>query len=154
MDASPPTGALLSVLPPKLAQALFGQARAVELAPQQTLFTAGDPGDGFYLVDEGLLKVNVISVAGSERILAILGPGDLLGELSVIDGAPRSASVIAIRESKLRFVSSAVFEAVADASPNSIATSPCCCREGCAPSTTCSPRRAFCPSKGGLPARC
>ena len=117
MDASPPTGALLSVLPPKLAQALFGQARAVELAPQQTLFTAGDPGDGFYLVDEGLLKVNVISVAGSERILAILGPGDLLGELSVIDGAPRSASVIAIRESKLRFVSSAVFEAVAERQP-------------------------------------
>ena len=117
MDASPPTGVLLSVLPPKLAQALCGQARAVALAPQQTLFTAGDPGDGFYVVDEGLLKVNVISVAGSERILAILGPGDLLGELSVIDGAPRSASVIAIRESKLRFVSSAAFEAVAERQP-------------------------------------
>ena len=117
MNASPPTGALLSAQPPKLAQDLFGQARAVALAPQQTLFTAGDPGDGFYVLDEGLLKVNVISVAGSERILAILGPGDLLGELSVIDGAPRSASVTAIRASKLRFVSRTVFEAVAERQP-------------------------------------
>jgi CRP-like cAMP-binding protein len=117
MNASPPTGALLSALPPKLAQDLFGQARAVALAPQQTLFTAGDPGDGFYVLDEGLLKVNVVSVEGAERILAILGPGDLLGELSVIDGAPRSASVTAIRASKLRFVSRTVFEAVAERQP-------------------------------------
>jgi CRP-like cAMP-binding protein len=117
MTAAPPNGELLSVLPAKLAQALFGQARAIELAPHQTLFTAGDQGDGFYLVDEGLLKVNVVSIAGSERILAILGPGDLLGELSVIDGAPRSASVTAIRASKLRFVSRAVFQAVAELQP-------------------------------------
>ena len=117
MNASPPTGALLSALPPKLAQDLFGQARAVALAPQQTLFTAGDPGDGFYVLDEGLLKVNVVSVEGAERILAILGPGDLLGELSVIDGAPRSASVTTIRASKLRFVSRAAFEAVAERQP-------------------------------------
>jgi len=117
MNASTPTGALLSVLPAELAHALFGQAHAVAFAQQQILFTAGDPGDGFYLVDEGLLKVNVISVSGAERILAILGPGDLLGELSVIDGAPRSASVAAIRASKLQFVSRAVFETVAERQP-------------------------------------
>ncbi len=110
-------GALLSLLPAKLADALFGQARAVSLAPQQTLFTAGDPGDGFYLVDDGLLKVNVVSEAGGERILAILGPGDLVGELAIIDGAPRSASVSAIRDTKLRFVSRAAFESVGERQP-------------------------------------
>jgi CRP-like cAMP-binding protein len=117
MSASAAHGALLQILPAKIADALFGRARVVELAPQQVLFTAGDPGDGFYLVDDGLLKVNVVSLAGSERILAILGPGDLVGELASIDGAPRSASTAAIRESKLRFVSRAAFEAVAARHP-------------------------------------
>src|SRR5690242_21868642 len=104
--------ALLSTLSEPIAELLFGSARVVQLAPQQTLFTAGDPGDGFYLVDQGLLKVNVVSPAGSERILAILGAGDLVGELAIIDGAPRSASVTAIRETRLRFVSRAAFQAV------------------------------------------
>ena len=110
-------GALLSILPAKIADALFGRAPVVALAPQQTLFTAGDPGDGFYLIDDGLLKVNVVSLAGGERILAILGPGDLVGELAVIDDAPRSASVTAIRAAKLRFVSRAAFAAVAERQP-------------------------------------
>jgi CRP-like cAMP-binding protein len=117
MMAPSTKSALLSIFPAGIAELLFGHARVAQLAPQQTLFTAGDPGDGFYLVDEGLLKVNVVSSAGSERILAILGPGDLVGELAIIDGAPRSASVTAIRESKLRFVSRAAFEAVAAREP-------------------------------------
>lgn len=116
-SAAAAPGALLSILPAKIAAALFGEARVVALAPQQTLFTAGDPGDGFYLIDDGLLKVNVVSLAGSERILAILGPGDLVGELAIIDEAPRSASVTAIRETKLRFVSRAAFAAVANRHP-------------------------------------
>ena len=109
---------LFSVLPSALSASLFRQARAVRLAPQQTLFTAGDPGDGCYQVDEGLLKVVALSVSGGERILAILGPGALVGELSMIDGLPRSASVAAIRESKLSFVSRAVFDAVAHSEPD------------------------------------
>jgi len=117
MNAPADKGALLSILPAKLAEALFGNARVVHLAPQQALFTAGDPGDGFYLVDDGLLKAYVVSVAGGERILAILGPGDMVGELAIIDGAPRSASVSAIRESTLRFVSRGGFEAVGAREP-------------------------------------
>jgi CRP-like cAMP-binding protein len=108
---------LLSSLPAALSTALFAQAPVVHLDPQQTLFVARDPGDGCYLVDEGLLKVNCISPSGTERVLAILGPGDLVGELAMIDGAPRSASVAALRESKLRFVSRATFDAVGRARP-------------------------------------
>ena len=96
---------------------MFGQARIVELARDQMLFLAGDPGEGCYLVEEGLLKVNVVSPAGAERILAVLGPGALVGELSMMDGKPRSASVCAIRESRLAFVSRATFQAYARAQP-------------------------------------
>jgi CRP/FNR family transcriptional regulator, cyclic AMP receptor protein len=108
---------LFSVLPSALSASLFSQARVVRLASQQMLFAAGDPGDGCYQVEEGLLKVVALSTSGGERILAILGPGTLVGELSMIDGLPRSASVTAIRESKLSFVSRAVFNAVAHAQP-------------------------------------
>jgi len=106
-----------SLLPGKLAATLFRQARLVRLKPQQTLFTAGDPGDSCALVDEGLLKVHVISPSGGERILAILGPGALVGELAMIDGAPRSASVSALKETTLRVVSRAAFDRITKEHP-------------------------------------
>lgn len=107
----PAPDTLFSVLPADVLSGLFDQARPVTLAANQVLFLAGDAGDGCYRVNEGLLKVSFISHSGSERILAILGPGALVGELSMIDGAPRSASVAAIRDSKLVFVSRATFDA-------------------------------------------
>ena len=58
-----------------------------------------------------MLKASVIEPGGGERILAVLGPGSVVGELSMIDGAPRSASVIALSDSKLSFVSRSAFEA-------------------------------------------
>src|SRR5215471_15114923 len=101
---------LFSILPAKLAEGLIGQARTVALTPDQVLFRTGDACDGCYHVIEGLLKVTVKLPSGRERILAILGPGGFIGELSLMDGAPRSASVVAIRASKLYFISRAVFE--------------------------------------------
>ena len=108
---------LFSVLPSALSASLFREARVVRLAPQQMLFVAGDPGDGCYQVEEGLLKVVAPSPSGGDRILAILGPGELVGELSMIDGLPRSASVTTLRESKLSFVSRSVFNAVTHKQP-------------------------------------
>jgi CRP/FNR family cyclic AMP-dependent transcriptional regulator len=109
---------VLSVLPPELAAALFAAARPHRLKADQTLFTAGDPGDGCYRIEQGLLKVTVVSPAGRERILAILGPGTLVGELAIIDAQPRSASVVAARDSELSFISRAAFAAVAEANPD------------------------------------
>ncbi len=74
---------------------LFAKARPTTLTADQVLFIAGDEGDGCYRVDDGLLKVSVVAPTGGERILAVLGPGAMVGELSMISGAPRSASVAA-----------------------------------------------------------
>jgi CRP/FNR family cyclic AMP-dependent transcriptional regulator len=109
---------LLSILPAELSTALFGQARTVNLARNQILFLSGDPADGCYLIHDGLLKVNMVAPSGAERVLAILGPGTLVGELSMIDGAPRSASVTAIRDSKLGFISRATFDAFTRTHPD------------------------------------
>ena len=72
---------LLSGLPEHLSAKLFNAATPVKLTADETLFMAGDAGDGCYRVKEGLLKVTMVSRAGSERILAFLGPGAMVGEL-------------------------------------------------------------------------
>jgi CRP-like cAMP-binding protein len=105
---------LFAALPDDLANVLFGGARSVTLAADQTLFLAGDAGNGCYRVEKGLLKVAMVSRSGTERILAILGPGAIVGELAMIDGRPRSASVVALKDAELTFVSKATFDEFAE----------------------------------------
>ncbi len=115
--SSPPSNNLLSDLPDRLSAGLLEHAAPRHLANDEVLFLAGDPGDGFYRLDEGLLKVSIESASGGERILAILGPGSIVGDLSIIDGKPRSATVTGLRECKLRYVSRSAFESFAQNEP-------------------------------------
>src|SRR5215472_1444405 len=108
---------LLRSLPEPLSSALFKDATPVHLKTSQVLFLAGDAGDGCYRVDDGLLKVTLMSPSGSERILAFLGSGTIVGELSLLDGLPRSTSVVAVRPAALSFVSRAAFETFAEKHP-------------------------------------
>ena len=108
---------LLSDLPDRLSAGLLAHAAPRNLTTDEVLFLAGDPGDGFYRLDEGLLKVSIESATGAERILAILGPGAIVGDLAIIDGKPRSATVAALRDCKLRFVSRGTFEEFARQEP-------------------------------------
>ena len=67
-----PAAGVLSDLPDRLLASLLANAKPVNLAADEFLFIAGDPGDGCYRVNEGLLKVSIASPTGAERILAIL----------------------------------------------------------------------------------
>jgi CRP/FNR family transcriptional regulator, cyclic AMP receptor protein len=116
--AIPRSESLLAALPTEWSQSLFVKARPVSLKADQTLFMVGDEGDGCYRVEEGLLKASIAAPGGGERILAILGPGSVVGELSMIDGGPRSASVTALRDSKLSFVGRSAFEAFGQSRPD------------------------------------
>jgi CRP/FNR family transcriptional regulator, cyclic AMP receptor protein len=62
----------------------------------EVLFHEGDPGDALFIVASGAVKVVVPSEDGEEAILATLRRGDFLGELALLDGAPRSASAVAL----------------------------------------------------------
>lgn len=106
-----PAAGVLSDLPDRLLASLLANAKPLNLATGEILFLAGDPGDGCYRLNEGLLKVSIVSPAGAERILAILGPGSIVGDMAMIDGRLRSASVSALHDCKLSFVSRAAFEA-------------------------------------------
>jgi len=108
---------LLSELHADLPTKLFDNAKRVRLAAGMILFRAGTSGDGCYRVEDGLLKVTMVGSSGAERILAFLGRGAIVGELSIIDGLPRSATVAAVRDTAVSFLGSAEFEAFADKHP-------------------------------------
>jgi CRP/FNR family transcriptional regulator, cyclic AMP receptor protein len=108
---------LLAELPKHISAGLFDNAKTVRLVPHEVLFLAGDPGDGCYRVEDGLLKVTMVSRSGGERILAFVGPTAIVGELSMIDGRPRSASVIAISNAALSSLSRVAFEEYAGKHP-------------------------------------
>ena len=99
-----PAAGVLGDLPDRLLARLLANAQLVELGAQETLFLAGDPGNGCYRLDDGLLKISIASPNGAELILAILGPGSIFGDMAMIDGRPRSASATALRDCKLSFV--------------------------------------------------
>ena len=62
----------------------------------EIVFHKDDPGFTFHIIHAGLVKIYVTSPDGGEVVLIILKPGDFFGELSLFDGAPRSASAVAM----------------------------------------------------------
>jgi CRP-like cAMP-binding protein len=113
MGLKPENMHLLSNLPGRLSTELFAGAKLVRLVAGEALFLAGDSGDDCYRIEDGLLKVTMVSPSGDERILAFVGRGDIVGELSLIDGLPRSASVVAVRDATLSCLSRTAFETFA-----------------------------------------
>jgi CRP/FNR family transcriptional regulator/CRP/FNR family cyclic AMP-dependent transcriptional regulator len=61
----------------------------------EVIFHKGDPGASMYLIVEGQVKIVLPSDAGEEALLGVLDKGDFFGELSLIDGQPRSATIVA-----------------------------------------------------------
>lgn len=108
-ELSPTT--LLGGLPRELSDKLL-LGKPIILRKGKTLFERGDAGDGCYWLRQGVVAVSAMSAMGDQRTLAILGPGALIGELAMIDGLPRSASVAAIRDCTLTFVGRTAFKAM------------------------------------------
>ena len=64
--------------------------------PRSPIFYRGDPGSVMYVVVSGQVKVSVLSPAGKECVLNFLGPGDVLGEIALLDGGERTADATAV----------------------------------------------------------
>lgn len=76
--------------------------------PNTVLICEGDESDSLYLIEEGECKV-ISSEDGRDVLLGFIGKGGFFGELSLLDGAPRSSSVITTRTSRVRTISGARF---------------------------------------------
>jgi CRP/FNR family cyclic AMP-dependent transcriptional regulator len=99
-DTSPP-GAAAPDLPGGRLGDLFRDGRRVHLRPGASLLTEGDASNRVALVLSGRLKVSSYSDSGRETVLGFSGRGDVLGELSAIDGEPHSATVVAVESSEI-----------------------------------------------------
>ena len=78
--------------------ALTKQLQPVDFAPGHVIFAEGEPGDRLYIIISGKVKIGNRSPNGQETLLAILGPSDMFGELSVFDPGPRTSSATTITE--------------------------------------------------------
>ncbi len=89
---------LFSALDDEAAAALHTSMAQNRLRRGEVLFREGDSGDKLYIVMEGKVKLGRTSADGRENLLAILGPGQMFGELSLFDPGPRSATVTAVTD--------------------------------------------------------
>ena len=80
----------------------FDEYASVKTYPKGTLiFSEGDASDGMFLIHEGQVKVFMSDESGKEMLIALLGPGEIVGEVASLDGQPRTASVSAVQNTKV-----------------------------------------------------
>ncbi len=92
---------LFSALDDEAASALRASMTEQKIRRSEVLFREGDSGDRLFVVADGKIKLGRTSADGRENLLAILGPGQMFGELSLFDPGPRSATVTAVTDVKL-----------------------------------------------------
>ena len=93
--------ALLGEMEPAALALLHRHLEWVSLAGGQTLMAQGEPGDSMYLMISGRVRAYVRGDDGVERLVREMARGQIIGEMSLYTDEPRSASVVAIRDSVL-----------------------------------------------------
>lgn len=88
---------------------LAGSLRLLTVRPDTNLIAVEQPGDRVYFIVSGTVKVFVDHADGSEVILAMLGPGEMVGEMSLVDNLNRSASVTTLESSTLVWMDRTTF---------------------------------------------
>jgi CRP-like cAMP-binding protein len=92
---------------------LAGQAEEVRYGAHRTIVSRGSRGDSFFVIEEGTAVVR-----RGARTIRMLGKGDFFGEMSLLDGRPRSATVIATTRLGTLRITRAGFNRALDASPS------------------------------------
>lgn len=82
-----------------------------EFRSGQTIFVQGDPGDRVYVITEGTVKISFRGPAGRTSVRAIIGAGDIFGELAVFDPGPRACTATAITDVRTMWLDRATLRA-------------------------------------------
>src|SRR4051795_4817149 len=83
------------------AELLAGALTTRDVVRGHVVFNEGDTGDRLFIVLDGKVKISRAAVDGRENLLAVLGPGEMFGELSLFDPGPRTATATAVTDSSL-----------------------------------------------------
>jgi signal transduction histidine kinase len=96
---------------------LYQMAKTVSIPAGALVFEEGSSGDALYVVLDGELEVSKRQ-SGQDVVLAVRRAGEFIGEMSLLEQAPRSASVRTLRESRLLMINQAAFETLLSCSPS------------------------------------
>jgi CRP/FNR family transcriptional regulator len=89
---------LFSALDAEAAAALRASMTEKRVPRSGVIFSEGEPGDRMYVILDGKVKLGQTSPDGRESLLAVLGPGEVFGELSLFDPGPRTATATAVTD--------------------------------------------------------
>jgi CRP-like cAMP-binding protein len=92
---------LFAGMTPEELDVALARVRARAVASGTEIISQGEPGDAVYVITQGSMKVCRRQAEGGEVILAVLGSGEVVGEMSVADGLDHSCSVVAIEDSTI-----------------------------------------------------
>lgn len=106
-----------SVAPDTLA-ALAASARRHRWTSGGMIFQRGDQGDQMLAIVEGRVRLSLATAGGRELMLRQIGPGEVLGELALLDGEPRSADAVAVEDTVAIILPRARFLALAEERPD------------------------------------
>jgi CRP/FNR family transcriptional regulator, cyclic AMP receptor protein len=101
MDETLARSGIFQGVDPDAAEALAKEMEIVEARKGEVLFSEGEPGDSLYIVLSGKLKIGRRAGDGRQNLIAVMGPSDMLGELSLFDPGPRTATATAVVDSRL-----------------------------------------------------
>lgn len=92
---------IFSSLSPEELDQLLNATTTKRVEPKETLFRKGDPGNQLYGILSGSLKVTTTGVDGKDVLFSLMGPGEVLGEIALLDNERRSATVVAVEATDL-----------------------------------------------------
>jgi CRP-like cAMP-binding protein len=104
-------------LDPEDLRRLGGIGREVVLPADAVLFEQGEESDGLYIVIAGIVRIYLTAEDGREATISLLEEGEMIGEIALLDGLPRSAGAAALTDTRLVFVPHKPFCELLDASP-------------------------------------
>lgn len=108
---------LCGSLEPGMLDALLSQIQLLQLDVGEILYRQGEAGEDMHIVLTGRLEVRVDSEEGGHRILAHPQPGDVVGEIALLAGSPRAATVVAARDTTLGALPRSALEALVTDDP-------------------------------------
>lgn len=80
-----------------------------EFAAGDVLFREGDPGAQMFVIQSGAIRITK-AIAGEERVIAILGPGEFLGEMAILNAKPRSATAVVVETTRCLVIEAKTLE--------------------------------------------
>jgi CRP-like cAMP-binding protein len=108
---------LFNGLPDEVLKELADKVTSHQMEKGELLFNRNDPGDSVYFVQLGWIKVILTDSGGNELVINQIGPGEIIGEMSLVDELPRSAGAIALSPLTLLRLGNTDFRAVIDRHP-------------------------------------